>query len=197
MTGKVYNSSSDPRYIGLYLTSNSGDNWTLIKIANETGYAINAAAFAPSNSNVMYAGGLTEDYSKGVMYQTANGGASWTRLPWAYREIKSIAVDPKDPNIVYAGTSWDGTYRSADGGQTWTMGSGPDGAYSIIVNKSNPNEVIVGGGGGIYRSTDRGLTWTDISEGLIDKNITHLEFHAASRTLFAGTYGAGIWKKKL
>lgn len=50
---------------------------------------------------------------------------------------------------------------------------------------------------GVYQSKDRGLTWTDISPGLIDKNITHLEFHAASRTLFAGTYGAGIWKKKI
>jgi len=169
----------------------------MVKIANETRYVINTAAFAPSNSSIIYAGGYTDDYSKGVIYMTANTGASWTRLPWTYRDVKSVAVDPKDPNIVYAGTSWDGAYRSADGGRTWTKCTGPGGAYSIIVNKSSPNEVIVGCYSGIYRSTDRGLTWTDISEGLIDKNITHLEFHAASRTLFAGTYYAGIWKKKL
>ncbi|MCJ7588483.1 MAG: hypothetical protein MUQ00_11385 [Candidatus Aminicenantes bacterium] len=48
----------------------------------------------------------------------------------------------------------------------------------------------------MFQSKDRGLTWTDISDGLLDKNVTHLEFHASSRTLFAGTYGAGIWKKK-
>lgn len=79
-TGYVYNSDSDPKYIGLYLTSNSGDSWTLVKVANEKGYVINAAAFAPSNSNIIYAGGHTGGYSLGVVYRTTNGGASWTRL---------------------------------------------------------------------------------------------------------------------
>ena len=133
-----------------------------------------------------------------MIYKSTNGGASWTKLPWTYRQIKCIAVDPGNSNIVYTGTPWDGTYRSADGGQTWTQCSGPGGASSIIVNSKNPNEVFIGGMySGVFQSKDRGLTWTDISEGLIDKNITHLEFHVASGTLFAGTYGGGIWKKKL
>ena len=167
------------------------------KIANETSYVIQAAAVAPSNGNIIYAGGNAGDYSKGVLYSTANGGASWTRLNWASRSIEAIGVDPQDPKIVYAATSWDGTYRSADGGQTWTKSIGPSGAASILVNRANPNEVFSGGGDGVYRSTDRGLTWTDISEGLLDKSITQLDFHAATRTLYAGTGNAGIWKKKI
>jgi hypothetical protein len=58
--------------------------------------------------------------------------------------------------------------------------------------------VLVGGWySGVFQSKDQGLTWTDISAGLLTKDILHLEFHAASRTLFAGTSGAGIWKKKI
>jgi photosystem II stability/assembly factor-like uncharacterized protein len=167
------------------------------KIANETQYTISAAAIAPANGQVIYAGGYTEDYSKGVLYSTANGGASWTRLNWTGRDIKSLAVDPLDPKIVYAGTSWEGTYRTADGGQTWAKCSGPAGASSIIVNKANSNEVFVGGGSGVFRSADRGLTWTDLSQGLLDRSITHLEYNAATRTLYVGTNNAGIWKKKL
>ena len=196
-TGYVYNTDSDPKYIGLYVTSNSGGSWTLVKIANEKGHVINAAAFAPSNANIIYAGGHTGGYSQGVIYKTANGGASWTRLPWAQLYIESIAVDPKDPDIVYAGTFGEGTFRSADGGQTWAECAGASGAYSILVNKADPNEVIVGGEDGVFMSADRGLTWVDISEGLIDKYAYHLEFHAASRTLFVGTSSAGIWKRKI
>ena len=196
----VYDSHTDPNYIGLYLSSNSGDSWRMIKIAKYKGNRIYAAAFAPSKANIIYAGGHTGGYSQGVIYQTANSGASWTRLSWASPYIISIAVDPEDPNIVYAGTLGQGTYRSADGGQTWvkcTAGAYGSGAFSIIINKGNSNEVILGGRGGVFLSVDRGLTWTDISEGLIDNYIYHLEFHAASRTLFAGTNAAGIWKKKL
>jgi photosystem II stability/assembly factor-like uncharacterized protein len=197
VTGKVYNESSDPRYIGVYISSNGGDTWTALKIANETAYAVQAAAVAPSNGSIIYAGGYTDDYSKGVLYSTANGGATWTRQNWTYRNIAVLAVDPQDPKIVYAATSWDGVYRSADGGQSWTKYGDLYGAYSIIVNKANPNEVFLGGGNGVYRSTNRGLTWTDISEELLERNITHLDFHVATRTLYAGTYNAGIWKKKV
>ena len=71
------------------------------------------------------------------------------------------------------------------------------GAGSIVIDSNNPSEVFVGGGSGVFQSKDRGLTWTNISQGLLITGVAHLEFHAASRTLFAGTYGGGIWKKKL
>lgn len=198
VTGKVHDSDSGPRYIGMYLSSDGGDTWTPVKIANITGYSITAAAFAPSNSNIIFAGGPNSDFTKGIVYMTMNGGTTWTRLPWPYEGVQSIAVDPRNPKIVYAGADGQGTYRSANGGQTWTKTVGPEGgASSIVIPKSLPDDVIVGGVVGLYRSRDRGLTWTDISEGLVDKHITHLEYHAGSRTLFAGTYNAGIWKKKL
>lgn len=198
VTGKVHESAGAIRYIGMYLSSDGGDNWTPVKIANVTGYSIAAAAFAPSNSNVIFAGGGNGDFTKGIVYVTKNGGATWTKLPWPFTYVRSVAVDPKNPEIVYAGTDGYGTYRSANGGQTWTKaGELVGGASSILIPKSIPNNVIVGSRFGVYRSRDRGLTWTDISAGLTDKHITHLEFHPGSRTLFAGTYNAGIWKKKL
>jgi photosystem II stability/assembly factor-like uncharacterized protein len=199
-TGRVYNAESDPKYPGLYLTSNGGAGWTPVKISNQKGYVIEAAAFAPSSANVIYAGGHTGGYSQGLIYKTVNGGASWARLPWTPEYITCIAVDAKNPDIVYAGTMGDGVYRSADGGGTWvrcSAGADGEGAYSIVVNGRDPDKVVYGGRGGVFLSTDRGLTWTDISEGLLDTYIHHVEFHAASRTLFVGTSNAGIWKKKL
>ena len=35
--------------------------------------------------------------------------------------VSAIAVDPKDPNIVYVGGAQGGVYRSRNGGKTWEM----------------------------------------------------------------------------
>ena len=200
VTGRVYDAESDPKYPGLFLSASQGARWTPVKVSGRRSFVIESAAFAASNARVIYAGGHTGGYTQGVLFRTADGGASWTRLPWPAAYITCIAVDAKNADIVYAGTMGDGVYRSADGGKSWVRcaaGADGEGAYSIVVNASDPDEVVYGGRRGVFLSTDRGLTWTDISEGLLDEYVYHVELHAASRTLYAGTSNAGIWKKKI
>ena len=48
-----------------------------------------------------------------------NGQTSPTSVAVSGR-ISAIAVDPTDPNIVYAGAAQGGVWRSLDGGNTWT-----------------------------------------------------------------------------
>ncbi len=85
-----------------------------------------------------------------------------------------IAIDPRDPSIVYvclgvdgnqelAGTS--GYWRSADGGQTWTevyRVEAVNGASSALVDPSGPVvHLHTGVGFGMYlRSANRGLNFT-------------------------------------
>src|SRR5215216_1000915 len=40
------------------------------------------------------------------------------------RGARCLAVDPKDPNKVYVGTSDEGLFRSSDGGRSWERLSG-------------------------------------------------------------------------
>ena len=92
-----------------------------------------------------------------------------------------------EPDVWYAGTSPQGLFRSADGGNTWTelpsinddpkfrewMGSEKDGTpdgpklHSIIVDSRDPNHLYFGmSGGGVHESFDRGETWRTLITGM-------------------------------
>ena len=54
------------------------------------------------------------------IWRSDDGGDTWTRakgerpkLPWSELQCFDLAVHPKDPKVVYAGTN-DGVYRSDD-----------------------------------------------------------------------------------
>jgi photosystem II stability/assembly factor-like uncharacterized protein len=66
-----------------------------------------------------------------------------------------LAVDPRNPSIVYAAT---GTlYRSTDSGETWTALFG-SGLTTVALDPANPSAVYAGGTQ-LARSTDGGRTW--------------------------------------
>lgn len=95
-------------------------------------------------------------------------------------DITAIAVNPCDPQVIYAGSMFnfsDGIqgrlFKSTDGGQTWdTLRVGGD-FHEIIIPRSNPDVIYVahsgtGGraGAGVLRSADDGRTWQVMNEGL-------------------------------
>lgn len=92
--------------------------------------AYSAIAYAPSNPNIVYVGSGFESNadSKGI-FKSTDGGKSWSGAGNGLRinpetgyphYVKSIAVHPTNPDIVFAGTGW-GLYKSTDGGQNWSM----------------------------------------------------------------------------
>lgn len=183
--------------MGIIISTNGGASWTEARIRDEASSQSSTAAVDPRNAKVIYVAGRTAAY-KSVVYKSVNGGAAWTEITngidaW---EIQSIAVDPGDSNILYcAGSS---LWRSADGGASWAdINPSWHEAHAIAINKLNPNEVFVGSARGLYYSQDRGLTWTDISEGITVPLVNRLYFDPTSRILYAGTRGSGIWTRNI
>jgi hypothetical protein len=67
--------------------------------------------------------------------------------------VSAIAVDPIDPNIVYAGPAQGGVFRSIDGGQTWSSlfaGAKNFAIGSITIDPKDHDKVIVGTGEGNF-----------------------------------------------
>jgi photosystem II stability/assembly factor-like uncharacterized protein len=101
---------------------------------------------------------------------TRNGGESWESisLPDGLNAFW-MAIDPAASNILYA-TTYQGLYRSTDGGQNWIRSlSGADTLTQIVVSPADPSTVYADAYDAqhrrvFYRSADRGLTWTPVSQ---------------------------------
>lgn len=143
---------------------------------------IMAIGFA-RQSGVLYAA-TGSGYEAGV-FRTEDGGETWELRSSGIDnlDLRSIAVAPSNPDILYAG-SVDATdetgrsgqiYKSVDGGQTWldvTGGidhEGPHIIISIVIHPTNPDVVyasVQGLFGGVYKTSDGGATWQRRAQGL-------------------------------
>jgi hypothetical protein len=152
---------------------------------------VTAVAVDPRDAtgNTFYVGS-----DNGGVWKTTDGGADYTPLTDFIVDptlgsvpvpIGSVALDPSNPETVYAatGTATDdpeshagvGILKSTDAGATWTVvGKNVFGGAKIskLVVSTNGKDHItriyaaVASGGsfgpGVYRSTDGGMTWTDV-----------------------------------
>ena len=120
----------------------------------------------------------------GGIWKTTNAGASFKPIFDKYgQSIGAIAIDQKNPKIIYAGTGesnmrnsvsiGNGLYRSNDAGENWTK-IGLDSTEhisKIIIDPKNSDIIYVAAPGplwsdgssrGLYKSTDAGKTWNKI-----------------------------------
>ncbi len=111
--------------------------------------------------DVMYCG--TEP---GEIYKSIDGGTNWTNVSYDLGTswgTTSVAVDPTNPDIAYAGGG-NILYKTADGGLTWTIALNTSALdpNEIYVHKTNPNIVLIAGDAGVQRSADAGNTWSTV-----------------------------------
>ncbi|MBS1251230.1 MAG: Xyloglucanase Xgh74A [Anaerolineales bacterium] len=183
---------------GVWRSTNGGQGWTAL-MRDEASLSIGALVIDPTNPNVIYAGtgeGKLNNYWGAGVLKSTNGGASWTLLGeevFDNRGIMRLAIDPTNPNALYAVTMPGGNYRSSDiargaatglyrttnGGASWTqLTNGNNGlpnaafGYDVILVPGSPSTVYVALGfwvdnvptTHIFKSTAGGTSWTSVAQ---------------------------------
>ncbi len=110
------------------------------------------------------------------------------------RMIASIAINPKNPNIIYAGTD-NGIFKTTDSGKKWNRvsnGLRSNWIHGIVIDSANPQIVYAGTDNGIFKSTDGGSLWGQL--GLANVWIHTLVMSPKNpQVIYAGT-DDGIYK---
>ena len=84
--------------------------------------------------------------------------------------VVSIAYDPANPQIVYAGSYGSGVFKSLDGGRSWSpasQGLSNPFIYSLAVDPQHPSTLYAGTyRGQVYKSTNGGSSWKWSGNGM-------------------------------
>ncbi|MDQ3801152.1 MAG: YCF48-related protein, partial [Acidobacteriota bacterium] len=155
--------------------------------------AIHAMTQSVSHPNIILVGGV-----RGIWISN-NSGDDWKKIESSTLpvNIDSLAIDPRDPNLIYAGTTWR-AYKTTDGGKNWRLiknGMIDDSdVFAIEVNQKNPDHVIASACSGIYESFNKGEKWAKI-QGIPSqaRRTRDIKFNPAiSGTYYAATT-EGFW----
>ena len=168
-----------------------------------------AIAVAPTNTARLYTGS-----DSGEVWTSGDVGATWTKInaagsaPLPNRAVTSFAPSPNSPTSVLAGVSGTGTghlWRCANAAAPlWQNVSGSGGSglpdsplNSIALDPDAPDTSwYVATDIGVFATTDAGAHWANMTAplGLPNAQVNDLQMQIATRTLYAATFGRGIWK---
>ena len=115
--------------------------------------------------------------------------------------INRIAVDPKDPKILYAAGRPEGLLKSVDRGNSWSparAGLKNTSAYHLVIDPIHPRTLYLATfGGGVYKSIDAGDSWAEANDGLGNTNIHALAIDPNNPTrLVVGTSTGELFKSE-
>ena len=115
----------------------------------------------------------------------------------AYGSVVSMAVDPFNPDVVYAGSWGGGVFRSTNQGNIWTWAGSGLGNYLIDSLAIDPTDgrILYAGthAGGVYKSTDSGKHWLLAGHGIQDGAAVYaIAIHPGNpQVVYAGTRKTG------
>ncbi|MEP7011289.1 MAG: glycosyl hydrolase [Acidobacteriota bacterium] len=187
-TGESWTRNSTSYGDGIYKSTDGGDNWQKMGLADSERIA--RIQVSPKDSNTVWVcatGHLWNANEERGVFKTTDGGKTWKKTLYANPDTgcSDISVDPQDPRVVYAGmwnfrrTAWSfssggpgsGLYKSTDGGDTWKplgngLPPGLKGRVAVALAPSRPSVVyalVESENSALYRSDDSGGSWAEVN----------------------------------
>ena len=178
---------------GIYRSGDDGKTWENRGLKESQ--HISKIIVHPDNSDVVWVAVQGPLWNKGGergLYKTTDGGKTWKKTlgndEWT--GVTDVAIDPRDPNQIYAAT-WDrhrtvasymgggpgsGIHRSTDGGEAWEqlktgLPKSNMGKIGLAISPQKPDVLYAAieldrRTGGIYKSSNRGASWEKQSDAV-------------------------------
>lgn len=174
---------------GFFRSEDGGLTWRNLN-DGFTDYYLHCLVCHPTDPDILYAG------TNSGVFKSVDRGETWVLKRNGFPEpeefrlsapIGSLAIDPDNPETVYAGIGKSRTgrygmgtvYKSTDGAESWTAytdGLDPEAIVkSLVIHPRDRRTIYAGTNKGFYSSTDGGQSWRESSEGLPHGNIFELE----------------------
>ncbi len=192
----VHPTNPDVVYVGTqngpYRSVDRGERWERLPFP-EDGGEVWSILVHPTRPRTLLAG-----TSPVGIFRSDDDGATWRRLPKAVQtervkmpfacRVMRMAIDPAQPEHIYAALEVGGAMRSLDGGETWEDGSadlvklsdlphlksrivsdsemeGMLDGHALCVSGAASGTVFLALRMGLFRSTDRAAHWRDMEVG--------------------------------
>ena len=209
-------------YAGAFKSTDGGATWETLGAANgfdSYDLYIGSLFIHPQDPDILLAAAGNDPYSfrvgrtLGGVYRTADGGQTWQPVSGnlsavipppqdpgaASLAVYSLAVDPSNPEKVFAGFYGGSLAVSLDGGQTWSLSASgmiPEAMVTaIVVDPTNPQVVYAGTlNSGVYLSLDGGQTWSALNNGLLTRAVRGLALSSDSSVLYMTSDGGGVFR---
>jgi photosystem II stability/assembly factor-like uncharacterized protein len=152
---------------GVFVSTDSGDRWSAANAGPQC-YSVLALALRPPDG-ALFAGTaliFADRFGCGGVFRSDDGGQSWRNMGLSQHYVTSLAIDPTNPQTIYAGAARigffspdGGVFRSLDGGNTWTFfGTGlpAGGVNQLVIDPS---------GRSLHASTSEGVFDYEIVPG--------------------------------
>jgi photosystem II stability/assembly factor-like uncharacterized protein len=188
--------------VSVYVSTNSGMNWSEIPLPQGSSTAL-ATAIAVPRHDLIY---VSTD--EGNIFRIEFSENQWPAPTILTQPAKGVItdliVDPTNGKrlwVTYSnlpdGAKNSRVFRSDDRGKNWLdVGKTLPQMFvnAIQIDPLKPDTVYVALDVGVWRSTDAGENWISFNKGLPNALIKDLVFHARSRLLRAATQSRGVWE---
>ncbi|MDQ6690156.1 MAG: glycoside hydrolase [Gemmatimonadota bacterium] len=153
---------------GLFKSLDGGTTWRQLTSGLPTtaqGLGRIGFTIAPSDPRRMYA--TVDAPTLGGIYRSDDAGESWRRTNDEVRvwgrasDFAEVKVDPRNADVMYSANT--STYRSTDGGRTFTPIKGAPGGddyHRIWINPDNSDIMLIASDQGATITVNGGSTWS-------------------------------------
>ncbi len=152
---------------GLFKSTDGGETWKQLAGGLPAGIVQANLTISHSNPKRLIANVATKDTVK--IYRTDDAGDTWTQITDDSRPAGRIGggdlsvpmIDPKNPDVVIVTSTV--TWKSTDGGKTWSAFRGAPGGddyQNIWINPNDPNIILLASDQGAIVTVNGGQSWS-------------------------------------